>query len=249
MIIRETEDAFVMTAQDDHGRFSGDVARGFRRELFMDESVLDEVLLAITEHDRAWLRMDDTPIWNDESRTPYTFIDYPVLPKMLMYTKGIDEIEAMSPYAGYLCSLHFASFMKEATEAPLVEFYHEELARQKRLSDQFQFPDEDVVNRQFGLLQLCDDISLYVNMNAPGVSKDQEHPWFKEGFDMSIDGERVIAAWASEHEIRLRPFLFDQAWSASVKWKYVLKAKIDELGVAKAFDGAAWTEQTVTFVP
>lgn len=249
MIIRETEDAFVMTTQDDHGRFSGDVARGFRRELFMDESVLEEVLLAITEHDRAWLRMDDTPIWNDESRTPYTFIDYPVQPKMLMYTKGVDEIEAMSPYAGYLCSLHFASFMKNATEAPLVEFYHSEAERQKRLREQFSFPDEDVVNRQFGLLQLCDDISLYVNMNAPGVPKDQEHPWFKEGFDMSIDGERVKASWASEREIRLHPFLFEQAWSASVKWKYVLKAKIDQQGVAKAFHGAAWTEQTVTFVP
>ena len=106
-----------------------------------------------------------------------------------------------------------------------------------------------MVNRQFGLLQLCDDISLYVNMNAPGVPKDQEHPWFKEGFDMSIDGEKVMASWASEHEIRLRPFLFEQAWSASVKWKYVLKAKIDQQGVAKAFDGAAWTDQTVTFVP
>lgn len=249
MIIRETEDAFVMTTQDDHGRFSGDVARGFRRELFMDESVLEEVLLAITEHDRAWLRMDDTPIWNDESRTPYTFIDYPVQPKMLMYTKGVDEIEAMSPYAGYLCSLHFASFMKNATEAPLVEFYHSETERQKRLREQFSLPDEDVVNRQFGLLQLCDDISLYVNMNAPGVPKDQEHPWFKEGFDMSIDGEKVMASWASEHEIRLRPFLFEQAWSASVKWKYVPKAKIDQQGVAKAFHDAAWTEQTVTFVP
>lgn len=249
MIIRETEDAFVMTTQDYHGRFSGDVARGFRRELFMDESVLEEVLLAITEHDRAWLRMDDTPIWNDESRTPYTFIDYPVRPKMLMYTKGVDEIEAMSPYAGYLCSLHFASFMKNAAEAPLVEFYRSETERQKRLREQFSFPDEDVVNRQFGLLQLCDDISLYVNMNAPGVPKDQEHPWFKEGFDMSIDGEKVMASWASEHEIQLRPFLFEQAWSASVKWKYVLKAKIDQQGVAKAFGGAAWTEQTVTFVP
>ncbi|QOT09232.1 DUF3891 family protein [Paenibacillus sp. JNUCC32] len=248
MIIRETEDAFVMTTQDDHGRFSGDVARGFRRELFMDETVREEVLLAITEHDRAWLRMDDTPIWNDASRTPFTFIDYPVMPKMLMYTRGVDEIEAMSPYAGYLCSLHFASFMKNATEAPLVEFYHEELDRQKRLRDHYSFPGEAVIHRQFGLLQLCDDISLYVNMNAPGVSKDQEHPWFKEGFDMTIDGERVLAAWASEHEIRLSPFLFEGAWSATVKWKYVLKAEIVAQGVAKAFDGAPWTEQTITFI-
>ena len=117
MIIRETEDAFVMTTQDDHGRFSGDVARGFRRELFMDESVLEEVLLAITEHDRAWLRMDDTPIWNDEPDSVY-FYRLSGQPKMLMYTKGVDEIEAMSPYAGYLCGLHFASFMKNAAEAP-----------------------------------------------------------------------------------------------------------------------------------
>ena len=98
MIIRETEDAFVMTTQDDHGRFSGDIARGFRRELFIDTSVLEQVLLAITEHDRAWLRMDDTPIWNDGSRQPYTFMDYPVQPKMLMYSKGVDEIEDMEAF-------------------------------------------------------------------------------------------------------------------------------------------------------
>lgn len=249
MIIRETEDAFVMTTQDDHGRFSGDIARGFRRELFLDTSVLAEVLLAITEHDRAWLRMDDTPIWNDGSQQPYTFMDYPVQPKMLMYSKGVDEIEAMSPYAGYLCSLHFASFMKNATEAPLVEFYHAETDRQKRLRVQFQFPNEAAINRQFGLLQLCDDISLYVTMNAPGASKEQEHPWFKEGFAMSIDGERIMASWVNEQEIRLRPFLFEENWTASVKWKYVLKEKIDEHGVAKAFHDASWTQQTITFVP
>ena len=40
-------------------------------------------------------------------------------------------------------------------------------------------------------------------------------------------GERVVAAWASKHEIRLSPFLFEGAWSAMVKWKYVLKAEID----------------------
>ncbi len=70
MIIRETEDAFVMTTQDDHGRFSGDVARGFRKELFLDETVVEEVLLAIAEHDRAWLPMDDTPIWMMRSGYP-----------------------------------------------------------------------------------------------------------------------------------------------------------------------------------
>ncbi|EFU43307.1 hypothetical protein PVOR_03020 [Paenibacillus vortex V453] len=249
MIIRETEDAFVMTTQDDHGRFSGEIARGFRRELFMDESVLEEVLLAIAEHDRAWLLMDDMPIWNDESRTPFTFMDYPPLPKLLMYSKGVEETIAMSPYAGYLCSLHYASFMKNTTEAPFADFYRAEQARQQELRNQFSFPDDDTVTRQFGLLQLCDDLSLYVNMNPPGASKDQEHPWFREGFNMSIDGQRVVATWASEHEIQISPFLFERKWSASIKWKHVLKSSIEEQGIAKAFHDALWTEQTVTFVP
>ncbi|GAB6928138.1 DUF3891 family protein [Paenibacillus sp. JCM 10914] len=248
MIIRETTDAFIMTTQDDHGRFSGEIARGFRPSLFMDESVLDEVLLAIAEHDRAWLRMDDTPIWNDRSGTPYTFIDYPVLPKLLMYSKGVDEIEAMSPYAAYLCSLHFASFMKNAKGAPFVAFYQEEQQRQERLRRAHEFPADDIVQRQFGLLQLCDDISLYVSMNEPGATKEQEHLWFRNGFAMSIEGEKVVAQWISEDEIRLSPVLFDQSWSASVRWKQVLKKEIQQEGLAQAFAAAPWTEQTVIFV-
>ncbi|GIO89341.1 DUF3891 family protein [Paenibacillus lactis] len=249
MIIRETEDAFVMTTQDDHGRFSGDIARGFRKELFLDETVVEDVLLAIAEHDRAWLPMDDTPIWNDAVGLPFTFVDYPTLPKLLMYAKGVDETEAMSPYAGYLCSLHYASFMKNATEAPFVEFYHAELERQERLKSQHPFPDEETIQRQFALLQLCDDLSLYVCMNAPGATKEEEHPWFRDGFDMSVDGQRVAAEWLGGEEIRLSPFLFEREWPVVLKNKHVRKAQIKQEGIAKAFEHAPWTEQKVLFVP
>lgn len=249
MIIRETEETFVMATQDDHGRFAGDIARGFRKELFIDESVRDEVLLAIAEHDRAWLPMDDTPIWNDGTGKPFTFIDYPLQPKLLMYAKGVDEAEAMSPYAGYLCSLHYASFVNHAEGSAFEAFFRAEQNRQERLRNEHEFPAEDIVQRQFALLQLCDDISLYVCMNIPGAPKEREHPWFKDGFDMTVDGQRVAAAWLNKEEVRLSPFLFKREWPVVLRNKHVPKKWIEKEGIAKAFDQTPWTEQKVLFVP
>nr|WP_253735858.1 DUF3891 family protein [Paenibacillus sp. FJAT-26967] len=34
-----------------------------------------------------------------------------------------------------------------------------------------------MIEQHFKLLKLCDELSLYVCLNEPGVSKDEEHPW------------------------------------------------------------------------
>lgn len=252
MIIRETEEAFVMTTQYDHAHFSGEVAQGFREEWFLGEKYKQDCLLAIREHDRSWLRLDDTPIWNDRAAIPFSFVDYPVLPKLVMYELGLDEVEEMSAYAALLCSMHFASFFKSVQgvghEAE-IDFYHRELARQARLKAMLNDPDEVLIARHFQLLQLCDDISLYVCMNKDGVSKEHEHPWFKQGFNSLVDGQKFIGEWVSPHEVRISPpMLFEQTWMVKLRSKHVSKQRVQEVGINKAYVETEWIEQRVTFV-
>ncbi|WP_054954749.1 DUF3891 family protein [Paenibacillus dakarensis] len=251
MIIRETEESFVMTAQDEHAHFSEAVAQGFREEWFLGDKYMEDCMLAIREHDRSWIRLDDTPIWNDHAHVPFSFIDYPVLPKLVMYERGVDEVEAMSAYAALLCSMHYASFFKSVQGAgheAEMEFYHRELARQTRLKLVLQEPDEMLIARHFQLLQLCDDISLYVCMNKEGVSKEQENPWFKQGFNSLVDGQRFIAEWVSRQEIRITPGLFAQEWTAVLRNKHVPKKRIREVGIHAAYQECEWTEVKVSFV-
>lgn len=251
MIIRETEEAFVMTTQDDHAHFSEEVARGFREEWFLDGKYKQDCLLAIREHDRSWIRLDDTPIWNDHAAVPFTFIDYPVLPKLVMYELGLNEVEEMSAYAALICSMHFASFFKSVQGAgheAEIDFYHRELARQARLKEKLNHPDDALIARHFQLLQLCDDISLYICMNEEDASKEQEHPWFKQGFNSLVDEQKFIAEWISPHDVRISPpMLFEQAWTAKLRNKYVSKQRILDIGIRKAYLESEWTEQTVTF--
>lgn len=251
MIIRESEEAFVMTTQDDHAHFSEEVARGFREEWFLDGQYKDDCILAIREHDRSWIRLDAVPIWNDRSKTPFSFIDYPVLPKLVMYQMGVDETEEMSHYAAILCSMHYASFFQSdqaSKQDAELKFYHRESARQDHLKEKLNCPDEQTIARHFQLLQLCDDISLYVCMNPEGVSKEEEHPWFKKGFNSLIDGQKFTAEWISDHEVRLTPQLFAREWSAVLRNKHVPKQRIREVGIHEAYQESDWTELEITFI-
>lgn len=251
MIIRETAETFVMTRQDDHGRFSGEVARGFRDDILPEGMLREDCLLAIQEHDRCWIRLDAEPIWNDADGVPYTFIDYPVQPKLLLYQIGLEEIESMSKYAALLCSMHFGSFFKSdpaSLSDPERAFYQSELERQERLLQELGYPDEQMASRHFRLLQLCDDLSLYVCMNREGASKAEEHPWFRNGFKSLIDGQRYMAEWSGSNKIRLTPFPFESEWSVTMRSKHVSKRRILEVGINRAYQECEWSHLKVTFV-
>lgn len=121
---------------------------------FLGEEWKEDVLYSIKEHDRAWIDLDHTPLWNDELQRPYSFIDYPSLIKLTYYRQGIDKVGRQSPYAGLLCSLHFASFYEAQKN---VQFH-------------------------FKLLQQCDHLSIYLCMQEPGINKAQEISWYRNGF-------------------------------------------------------------------
>nr|WP_186438508.1 DUF3891 family protein [Cohnella terricola] len=162
MIVRECEDDFTMITQHDHADLSAQFARQFKPEFYMDTEFTDDVLLAIREHDRGWIGLDEIPLWNDRIHAPFSFFDYPLYPKLLMYTKGINEVERTSRYAALLCSLHYTSFanIRDSKHPDCVEFMNTELRRQEQIGQQLIHPASEIVLRHLWLLQLCDDLSL-----------------------------------------------------------------------------------------
>jgi hypothetical protein len=250
MIVRETNKDFVMTPQHEHAGFSSKIGRYLIKSLFVDHSYSRDVLIAIEQHDRGWIKLDDTPIWNDRNNTPFSFGDYPLLPKLVLYRKGLDEVEEMNEYAALLCSLHYTSFkhIQRSKITDCIDFIHYENERQKRLISKLDFPNENMILSHFKLLQLCDEISLYVCINNPGVAKENEHPWYREGFETLIGKEKLNASWISNNTILINPFIFEHEFTAVLNSKHVSKELIKNIGIDAAFKETDWTEQKVSFV-
>ncbi len=244
-----------MITQHEHGQLSGAFARHFQQRFFIDQRFYEDLMIAVSEHDRCWIGLDDTPIWNDAASVPYTFIDYPLLPKLAFYRFGIDEIEQMSPYAALLCSLHFASFLDLQTSVPqaFVDFCNDEQRRQERIRSQMPPMDEDTIYAHFRLLQLCDDLSLYVCLNEPGAAKNDEHPWFRDGFDKARgfaggEHQQPMARWVSPNEIAVAPSIFEHSFSSTFQLKRVPKPLVHQLGIAQAYQETDWTVQEVVII-
>jgi hypothetical protein len=251
MIIRETATHFTMITQNDHAHLAADMAAYLKPSLYLNSEYASDVLLAIREHDRCWIKLDAMPIWNDQSHAPFGFDDYPIQPKMMFYRFGIDEIQEMSAYASYLSSVHFASFqpIRESDLPECVEFVRYEKKRQASIQNQIQMPEQDVIQRHSQLLKCCDDLSLYVSLNEPGVSKKEEHPWFRDGFDVTLDREeRMIAHWVNERVVQVAPFPYVHEFSVSMKLKHVSKEAVQKSGIDRAYHDTAWTEQTFHFI-
>lgn len=256
MIVFEKLDAFVMVKQHDHAHLSGQAADHWDISHFKGAEKQQDVAYAIYQHDRSWIGLDETPIWNDRGHVPYSFSDFPLIPKLRFYAWGLDEIEKENPYAALLCSLHYASFFEKATQSDSQAFLMSERKRQERLKQYCHLTtseEEDVLHYHFRLLQFCDDVSLYVCLNEPGVSKEKEHPWYRNGFKNSeiFDREnkqQVIARWMDNQHIVFSPFPFQESFDAQLKIKIVPKEIVREEGIAEAYKSTSWSNRKVTIM-
>ncbi|AEI42741.1 DUF3891 family protein [Paenibacillus mucilaginosus] len=251
MIVRDTGDAWVLTAQHEHARLSGDAARRFR-PFFEGDPHFEDLVTAVYQHDLGWVRLDETPVWNDRASAPYSFIDYPLLPKLTHYRLGLDQVEELNPYAALLCSMHYAAFVEGSTDEESSAFHRYETGRQERIRKELGIPGAKELQKPFSLLKLCDRISLYVTLNEPGAGKEQEYPPYRTGFGQSEsfhpDGSGILAArWISKSEIEMAPNPFEHTFRTSVRQKRVPKALAGEIGLAEAYRRTEETEQEVVF--
>lgn len=245
MICREQGGAIVMVKQHDHGLLSGELAIWFKEEHVPEAGRREEVLRAVSNHDRGWIDLDETPFWNDAEDAPYSFIDFPVVPKLTFYKRGLDEIEADTPYGALLCSLHFERLIKVAgLDYPELTVYqeHEEQRRARihRELEQTKPIREDELYYDSRTLQFCDDLSLYMALNEPGSPKSEEHPWWSEGFSGSEDfnftsGRTITAEWQDKSTLILDPFPFKKTLEVTFMLRRVQKADISTKGIARAY--------------
>jgi len=255
MIVRKTAAGFVMLAQHEHGQLAGQIAAGWNPDRFPGGDRKEDVLLAVTEHDRSWIGLDHTPVWNDCSGEPYSFTDYPLLPKLLFYQQGIDGLEEVNPYAALLCSMHYASFFSDPEDAAGSAYRRKELERQARLRGRLGIGGTaaEELAGQFRLLQLCDHLSLYLGLNGPGVPKEREHSWFRDGFPTSeqlsfAGGRRITARWLDKERVRLEPFPLAAALTVTWVEKHVESERIAAEGIAGAYRLTDEMTRICTFV-
>lgn len=256
MICREQDGAFVMVKQHEHGLLAGEFAKWFKEEHTPAEGRRAEVLRAVSNHDRGWIDLDETPFWNDAEDAPYSFIDFPVVPKLTFYRRGINEVEADTPYGALLCSSHFERLIEvSGEECPeLTQYLQDEAERRARIHrelEQSKPLGEGELYYDARLLQFCDDLSLFLALSEPGSAESEKHPWFVDGFSGSEEfsftsGRAIQAEWQDTATLTLTPFPFTKEIEVSFKLRRVSRKDIEHKGIALAYKETPEEECRIT---
>jgi len=253
MIVREWKDDFVMIEQDNHAHISGDLMRAWKDSFFAGESFRESVEHAIFHHDYGWKTLDKQPFWNDEKQMPYTFIDFPNKPKTVFYKHGIDVVEKDDPYAALLCSYHYSRFLLNDASLEASDFIQTEEQRRKRIIHSLPSFDPRLFDFHYGLLQLCDNLSLYICLNEPGVTKDAEHPFYRDGISLSkslhiSQKDKLDIQWTDTETVAVSDCPFSTPLTVTVKQKRISKKAIEATGLNDSYQKAAYEDIYIRFV-
>ncbi len=241
MIIRNHDTELIMIEQDHHAHLSEEMIHHWINHFFKNDPFVDSVMYAIRTHDCGWRPFDKQPFWNDQTDMPYDFTSFPVIPKTVLYTQGIDEVEAVDPYAAALCSAHYMKFVSKSNMKEAKDFLKEEEKRVHKILASYPQIDSEVFDKHVKILQFADNISLYICLNDPGVSQENVHPFFKQGIAIStnIDGiakESIGAHWKDEDTIILKGLPYVKPFTISIQQKNVSKQAIHEQGILKTYE-------------
>ena len=215
MLVRDRKSGFALVEQYEHSLISGALARHWGWEPEPSEAAIH----AISEHDLAWKELDAEVSFNPETGRPYKFFEYPAETRLSAYRRGIDAVEANDPYAGLLCSLHYESFVKNATGAVEASFRAAERERQSRLMFAISDAERERVDDELALLRICDDLSLFLCLNEPG---ENSYPWFREGF---VYGQtHLMPVWEEHNVLRLEPSPFARGFELIIPYRVIDEA-------------------------
>ncbi|MCL7749474.1 DUF3891 family protein [Halalkalibacter alkaliphilus] len=245
MIVREKVNSFVLVKQHDHAVISGQLVENWNEDIFQGENKREDVIYSVYQHDRGWIALDHTPFWNDLYKKPYSFIDFPLVPKLVHYKHGIDEVERENSYAALLCSLHFCALLT-ANDDEYQWFLSHEEERQENLKNQLKINPgchEDLLASHFNLLQFCDHLSLYLCMNKPGQQKS--YRFNNSDLLPCTNGNKITACWLNTKQLSITPFPFKDEFEIKIKYKEIMKQDIIKVGLAKAYEEAVYQEYAV----
>jgi hypothetical protein len=236
MIIYETDDSYILIAQHDHARISGDLIKAWDSALFKSDARKDELILGAYEHDRSWFDLDRIPLWNDATGSPFSFRDYPGNIRFSFYSQALDQLQQQSEYAALLGSILYTALAERFRNEDTVPFVEREFSRQSAIIKRLGV-DVGLLQQHAKALFLCDELSLFVCMEPPGTPRSQ-YDWFAEGFQYWFDRSgqtRLIAEWAGKTVIELAPYPFVQPVESELAYRLVSKAAVSQHGIAEAY--------------
>jgi len=245
MIIREEKEHYLFITQHDHAYIAGEMFSNLKKE-FLPNKHYESLKFAIHQHDRAWVIPDSHPLVDDFTGKPYNFLNYPEKLKLQFYKFGIEQVNMANSYAAILCSLHYCSLVKNNTSEDCKVFLEKEKLRQKHLIKKLKLSQNEIeiLDYQIKILNLCDNIALYVCMTKPNTLKMLEHPMFEEGFDNSDffnqSGYRGIVPMFIQGKLKVKfnysPF--ENHFNVKILYKTVTKSLIREIGLFAAYEQA-----------
>ncbi|KAB7707476.1 DUF3891 family protein [Bacillus aerolatus] len=253
MIVRERENEFIMIEQDHHAQVSGSIMTHWKDSLFIGKEFRNSVQYAISMHDCGWKPFDKEPFWNDTKQKPYTFLDFPVLAKIVLYKNGIDEVEKNDPYAALLCSMYYTGFLKNEAANEAKVFVAQEKERQEKLIHSLEITDRLLLHFHCGLLQFGDHLSLYICLNEPGAKKEEELPFFRDGIPLSsalhtFRQDKLQLHWRNKNTIAIEAFPFENQVAVTLKQKVIQKDTTASKGLLESYKEAPLNEMVLYLV-
>lgn len=249
MIVRETESHFICIEQDHHAHLSKQMIAQWKDYFLQDDPLIDSVLFAVEQHDIGWHHFDRQPLWNDQTRQPYTFIDLPLLIKTVLYTNGVNIVEEKDPYAAALCSAHYTKFLQKYEIDEVKHYIKSEQLRRETILQLYPHIDKATFNRHLAFLQLADNMSLYICLHEPGNNKNI-HRYFQRGIRIppSInrsDHSFIEANWQNNDTIYLNNIERTEPFSLTIHEKYIPKEKLKQGGLINLYEQTSITKRQI----
>lgn len=241
MIVRYEKSHYVFITQHDHAFIAGEFLARFKKE-FITIDHYESLKFAIYQHDRAWIIPDSHPLLDDFRRKPFSYFNYPEKLKFHFLKLGIDQIDLANSYSAILCSMHYANLFRLSTDNSEREFYAREKIRQKHLMNKLKIQNEDLLSYQLRILQFCDNLSMYICQNTPGVIKEEEVAVYRDGFRNSSffhhhSDTKIVAFFRdiNKNNIGFNSSPFEKPFEVKLPVKRIEKALIKDIGIEDAY--------------
>jgi hypothetical protein len=192
--------------QPAHAALSGEIAAHLDERYF--PGLTPEVTQAIALHDAGWGMPDAAAIQASRSSSgpkppsPKSFINFPPMELMSIWTFSIDTAQRLSPVSGYIVSQHFSRIAKthagtyDSKNTVFLSRFEEQEARRREKLLKKANQSQEALEPLVTALQFCDLLSLYISC---GVLEDAIFP-------QKIDGREIVLRRSGPGQCTLDPF-------------------------------------------
>ncbi|MDX1661164.1 MAG: DUF3891 family protein [Gemmatimonadota bacterium] len=129
MVVRETPDGLLCFRQLDHAALSGMLGDHWGGDAFPVWMPVGSVRTAVRRHDAGWPELDDAPTLDPETSRPHDYRSIDPETRRDVAERSVARVAALDPYAGWLVSRHFASFLESSEDPDSIGWVVEQVGR------------------------------------------------------------------------------------------------------------------------